>query len=109
MSDLPRAGKSSWRYQPVEVREPDGNRVTTLCSVWLGDEDRLTQWAEDPFSAPVGDDANDLAAELVHMVISAYRWKPVPFEALSVGMTFEANFDRVMAEQLAAMLEGVKQ
>lgn len=80
----------TWRYQPV-WREADGERVYSLCEVYFDEADRLKAWTESPAITPHGETQDELCDDLERMWIDARRWKPVAFEDLKVGMTFEAS------------------
>lgn len=78
----------SWRYQPVIVSY--GKTIwLSLCEVHIDESDKLVAWTENPAMTPYGDDIRDLTQELSCMLTDALCWRPVPFEALSIGMEFE--------------------
>lgn len=95
-----------WRYQPIWW-EDSGGRTFGICEMTLDQHDRLTGWDAEPFSWPQGDDMGQLTNDLVRMLVDAYRWQPVAYADLRVGMTFEKAIDTRQAEALARMVEAM--
>ena len=78
----------TWRFQPV-YREHHGERFYTLCEVYLETDGALHYWTEQPDISAIGDTIAELIEDLQNMMSDAALWKPVPFDDLHVGMTFE--------------------
>lgn len=98
----------SWRYQPVWIETTKGQFHSTefgLCEVYFDDDGKLESWTAEPFLTAVGDDARDLRGALAHMLLDAWRWVPVRYADLKVGMTFERALSPKKADALAACLE----
>lgn len=100
--------KGGWRYQPVIVKEADGEDIIFLVEIHLTGDDKLRMWGESKPAYPLGETVEEISRDIVHMYVSSVRWKPVRYDELCVGMTFEANFDQRMAFELASMFEGMK-
>lgn len=81
--------RSGWRYQPV-ITTP-GDPIVTLCEVFLDAEDRLLHWTEEPAMIPQGETVEELSRDLVWMLAATWKWVPVYFSSLRVGMTFEGT------------------
>jgi len=97
-----------WRYQPVIRVAKIGDEIdvcVSLVEIYLDDDDALVNWTEEPAIAPVGNDVEDLCREISHMWISALCWKPVPFEVLKVGMTFERTVEQSVRNELADYID----
>lgn len=77
-----------WHYQPVYVDDPAG-RVFSLCECHFNAADKLISWAEEPAMIPQGETADELSSDLVNMLADTYKWEPVEFSTLRVGMTFQ--------------------
>ncbi len=78
-----------WRYQPVWA-DFQGERTYSLVEVYLDDDGKLDCWTAEPaVEVALGNDQEDLIAELTHMAEDARKWKPVDWADLKVGMTFE--------------------
>lgn len=97
------AGRA-WRYQPIWWAD-SGGKTFGLCEVYIDDHDHLTNWSPEPFTWPQGDDMEQLTNDLVRMLVDAYRWRPVAFAELRIGMTFERAIDQKQAAALAKMVE----
>lgn len=97
----------SWRYQPVWVDHGE-ERVFSLCEVYLDKDGRLEGWTEKPVMEAIGiDDVQDLRGCLAQMLADSYRWKPVAFSSLKVGMTFERYATQEQMEHIAGMIEAM--
>ena len=97
--------RGGWRYQPVYTENGEGDRGLSLCEVYFDDTGKLKAWTEDPAIAPGGHTWEELSKDLCQMLADTYKWKPVPFAALHVGMTFErtgADVERMIAALEAA-------
>jgi hypothetical protein len=95
-----------WRYQPVIVKRLDDDPYVVLVECYFDADGRLTMWAEDPHSWPQGDDVEGLANDLSFMLAAVYKWKPVDFDSLHVGMTFERT--GVDVEQVIAAMNAFR-
>ena len=93
----------SWRYQPVWVRHEFG-RTYSLCEVYFENE-RLTKWTAREAIAPLGETHSQLAGDAARMLVDAWRWKPVAYKSLKVGMTFKPAISPEQAEALAKLVE----
>jgi hypothetical protein len=93
----------TWRYQPVWQEDEAGRRYT-LCECHFDDAGLLTGWTEDPAMEPSGETAAELAVDLSRMLADTYKWEPVEFAAMRVGMRFvlAANWEAKNAELNAA-------
>jgi hypothetical protein len=94
-----------WRYQPVYVENGDGDRGLTLCEVYFDEDGKLKAWTEDPAMSPGGETVEELYRDITRMLADAYKWQPVVFGALRVGMTFDrtgADVERMIAAVDAA-------
>lgn len=91
-----------WRYQPVYRDDPAG-RAVTLCECHFDADGRLSSWTADPAMEPMGEDIEELRRDLARMMADAYKWVPVPFDDLHVGMTFEGT--GVDVERMIAGME----
>lgn len=79
----------TWRYQPVWLTVASGVRAYSLCECGFDDVGALKDWTEEPTMIPQGETALDLQRDLVRMLKDAWKWEPVDFEMLHVGMVFE--------------------
>jgi hypothetical protein len=77
-----------WRYQPVYVDYPDG-RIFSLCEVGVSEDGALRWWTEDPAMVPQGETIESAAKDLARMMAALWKWKPVAFNSLVVGMKFQ--------------------
>ncbi len=77
----------NWRYQPVYEEDMFG-RTVTLCECYFDEHGNLKRWTEDPAIIPSGETPEELQKDLIRMLADAYKWEPVAFSALTVGMTF---------------------
>lgn len=100
MADNPTTKRSGgWRYQPVYQDDASG-RIISLCECYFGVDGRLTSWTESPAMIPQGETMDELTDDLSLMLAASYKWMPVSFDSLRVGMTFErtgANVDGMIA------------
>lgn len=94
----------SWRYQPVWKDYEDGP-VYSLCEVYFEDDGTLRAWTEEPAMTPQGNDLRDLQGDLAHMLCDAWKWQPVKFDELKVGMTFERAVTQEQGEHIATLIE----
>ena len=78
----------NWRYQPVYA-DDDAGRAVTVCECYFDEHGKLQMWTEDMSSAASGETPEELQRDLIRMLADAYKWEPVPFASLHVGMTFE--------------------
>jgi len=78
----------NWRYQPV-YRDDAAGRAVTLCECYFNRDGRLHSWTERPAIEPVGETTAELQRDLIQMLADAYKWEPVAFDSLRVGMKFE--------------------
>lgn len=83
----PRLG-GGWRYQPVYRDDPSG-RTVSLCECYFDAHGRLSMWTDDSACHPQGETSEELARDLARMLADTYKWHPVAFDDLHVGMTFE--------------------
>jgi hypothetical protein len=107
VNDCVELRRGGWRYQPV-YWEDDAGPVMTLCEVYFDENDRLKMWTTDPAMHPMGATFEDLSRDLCWMLANAYKWRPVAFNSLRVGMTFErtgADVERMVAAIDALGLE----
>lgn len=95
-----------WRYHPVFVDGKSG-RGFGLCEVHFDDEGRVKSWTAEPFMAPLGDDIDDLSAEIMHMIIATFSWEPVNHANLRVGMVLKHRISMIQREALAKMVENM--
>ena len=77
----------SWRYQPVYQEDMFG-RTVTLCECYFDEHGKLEKWTEDGSIAPLGETPEELQKDLIRMLADSYKWEPVAFSSLIVGMTF---------------------
>jgi hypothetical protein len=79
----------TWRFQPV-YSDSFGERTYSLCEVYFDTDDRLMHWTQENTLTPLGDSSiSDLLDDLQEMLSDAALWKPVPYDSLRIGMTFE--------------------
>lgn len=76
-----------WRYQPVYTY-PNDERIITLCEVHFDRNGFLRLWTKDFATVPQGESAEELSRDLVLMLACLWKWHPVDFSALHVGMEF---------------------
>lgn len=85
--------KSCWRYQAVfierETAENEKALEYSICEVYLDKDEKLEMWTENYQISPHGDTVDELLGDLQYMIDDARKWKPVNFNSLQVGMTFE--------------------
>lgn len=97
--------KRGWRYQPV-YRDDPGGRSITLCECYFDADGRLEAWTEDPAMHPQGETTEELSRDIARMLADAYKWVPVAFDDLHVGMTFERTGADV--ELMIAAMDAVR-
>ena len=90
----------TWRYQVVWTEE-GGERIYSVCEVYLDEDGRLDSWTTDPVMRPIGEDRDDLEWTLVAMLADTGEWAPVNFASLKVGMVFERCLEASGAEVTA--------
>lgn len=97
----------SWRYQPVYV-DTDVGRVYSLCEVYFDGLGNLEAWTESAEMTPIGsDDVHDLRGTLARMLADSYKWTPVAFAELKIGMTFERLATQEQMDRIAAMISAM--
>lgn len=77
--------QSIWHYLPVFV-ERDGGIEYSICEVYLDDDGCVASWTESSSIAASGETADELRADLSHMLNDVARWEPVRFSDLAVGL-----------------------
>jgi len=82
-----------WRYQAVYIDRDEETREYSICEVYLDEDGKLEGWTENSSIAPYGTSYEELIGDLQIMMEDTRRWKAVPFDSMSVGMTFERNED----------------
>lgn len=98
----------SWRYQPVYRDEPSGERWYSLCECYFDKADRLEGWTEKAAMGVMGNDPDDLRGSLSNMLLDAWKWTPVRFEDLAVGMKFTRAVTQEQCDMIAETLEWLK-
>lgn len=93
-----------WRYQPVWT-EQRGEKYYGLCELHFDGAGKLESWTENPSIAPGGNLWTELTGDLTMMLADAYRWRPVSFDSLAPGMTFERLLSEEHCETIAKMIE----
>jgi len=96
----------TWRYQPVWT-EQNGERYFSLCEVYFDDDSKLRAWTENNLVAAGGESQDELRRDLVNMLVDSYRWHPVEFLKLEIGMTFERAVSPEQFESLAQLVEAM--
>ncbi len=84
----------TWRYQPVFVTTTVGAesiQTFTICEVYIDKDKRLEAWTENRSVQPSGGSLSDLQSDLAYMLADSFRWEPVEFSELLVGMTFKRS------------------
>lgn len=79
---------STWHYLPIFV-ERDGSIEYSVCEVYLNDDGCVASWTEGSSIAASGESAEELRADLGHMLNDVSRWEPVRFSDLAGGMRVE--------------------
>lgn len=97
-----------WRYQPVYTEDADGERVYSLCELYFDDAGNFTKWTANDAVPPGGDDFESLTADLTRMLVDAYSWVPVRFDAIQVGFVFQKRVSQEDRNNLADYIEEVK-
>ena len=88
---------SSWRYQAVYVEKDSSNKDVdmnlsySICEIYLDKESKLEKWTESREIPPNGYTYEELVEDIRLMLNDVLAFKPVPYDTLQVGMTFEAN------------------
>lgn len=90
-----------WRYQPVFTVQ-NGETVFSVIEVHVQPDGTLWAWTESTAMTPYGETVEELAGDLAHMLADAWKWKPVAYESLRTGMTFDRTGIDVEA-MIAAM------
>lgn len=85
--EKPRDTGCGWRYQPVFVLYDD-EFVFSLCEVYFAEDGTLARWTEEPAMVPQGGTMEDLSNDIARMMGDLYKWRPVAFSSLKVGMRF---------------------
>ena len=81
-----------WRYQSVyrKIGDVDSERIEfSVCEVYFDEEGILGGWTESPSMRPYGQTHSELIGDLEIMLADASKWKPVDFDKMHAGMTFE--------------------
>ena len=78
----------NWRYQPVYKSDAAGSAVT-LCECYFNKEGKIRRWTESAAMEPLGATIEELQQDLIRMLVDSYKWEPVAFDSLHVGMTFQ--------------------
>ena len=94
-----------WRYQPV-FQENAGGKAVSLCEIIVNEDGSLKTWTVDPAMAPMGETLEELTNDLARMLADAYKWRPVKFDSLHAGMTFQKT--GVHVENMLWALEAAK-
>lgn len=79
---------STWHYLPVFV-ERDESTEYSICEVYLDEDGCVVSWTESSSIAPSGETADELRADLMHMLNDVARWEPVRFSDLAVGLRLQ--------------------
>jgi hypothetical protein len=95
-----------WRYQPVYIEEGD-TKVYSLIEAWFDESDKLTSWTEECFMHPQGESADELRGDLTHMLACAWKWVPVRFSDLKVGMVFQRAILKEDSDNIADLIGAV--
>lgn len=86
----PTENTNKWRYQAVTMADPDP--ICFLIEAYFDGDGKLIRWTDRIGECwAAGQDVEELSRDLVHMLAAAWKWKPVPFDDLRVGMTFEGT------------------
>ena len=81
-----------WRYQAVYRKIGSGDSERTeysICEVYLDESGKLEGSTESPSMTPHGESLSELIGDLEMMLEDISKWKPVDFDKMQVGMTFE--------------------
>ena len=86
----------TWHYLPVyKLDEETGDRIFSLCEVYLDDRGRLEHWTVKPDIAPIGDSHYDLVGTCLMMARDAHQYRACRFDLLRVGMKFTRQDDEL--------------
>jgi len=92
---MSRCDKDGWRYQAVYSKNQNSLGGTynayTICEIYLDVNGKLKSWTENNAIPPSGETIEELIDDINLILEDVSKWKPVPFESLKVGMTFEQN------------------
>jgi len=80
--------EKSWRYQVVYIQNNESFEYS-ICEVYLDEFDKLEAWTNNFTISPYGDSHQELIGDLQIMLEDVKKWKPVNFNELKVGMTFQ--------------------
>lgn len=88
--DERRPGGTDRRYQAVFHRHERGE-TWFLIKLWVDPAGRLLEWSREtePFPFPTGESLAEMHAEIVRMYVDACSWRPVAYDMLRRGMSFE--------------------
>lgn len=95
-----------WRYQPVIEKESNNEEVVYLIEVYFDDDGKLKYWSWGKQWA-CGESISELQVDLTMMLMDSYKWKPVRYDEIKVGMVFERQIDQEQCEGIARMVESV--
>lgn len=89
-----------WRYQPVVLpkKNKDHDDVFCIIEIAVDEQGCLYSWATEP-SWSGGETVKELKSDLGLMARALLLWKPVNFDRLKVGMTFERTSDEIESKQ----------
>lgn len=88
-----------WHYQPVFIVVKD-EIVFSVCECHFDADDRLVSWTESPAMIPLGESMDELTTDLIQMLADCYKWEPVSFYDMTVGMRIKrtgANIEGMIA------------
>jgi len=92
-----------WRYQPVYIEEGD-TKVYSLIEAHFDEHGRLNSWTEDCFMHPQGESMDELRGDLTHMLANAWKWIPIRFSDLKIGMVLQRAISQEDAEGIADII-----
>lgn len=94
------AGGTHRRYQPVFDRD----ETCFLVEIWVDPVGRLLEWSRgaEPVQFPRGTSLAGMQSDIVRMYVDAWSWRPIAYDALRHGMTFEP---RISIEERARLAE----
>lgn len=78
------------RYQAVFDRDEHGE-TWSLVKISVDPVGRLLDWSRgtEPFQFPRGTSLAGMQSDIVRMYVDAWSWRPIGYDALRHGMTFE--------------------
>ena len=78
------------RYQPVFDRDEHGE-TWFLVRISVDPAGRRLEWSRgaEPFQFPRGTSLAGMHSDIVRMYVDAWSWRPIAYDALRHGMTFE--------------------